>query len=69
MKNKKHKEIKAIRWELVHSAGCIDRNCATHYVRNKNELNESLTYLKSNKPISVPKSLRHILGRYIQGIK
>jgi len=65
MKAKKHKESKALRWNLIHSAGCVDENCTTHWVKDLQKFKEYIVDIKLTKPVSVPKSLRTILGRYI----
>jgi hypothetical protein len=65
IKTNKHKDSKLLRRELVHSAGCVEPNCATHYVRDKKEFNFAIGYFDLTKPVSVPKSLRHLLGRYL----
>lgn len=67
MKTKKHKDGKALRWNLVHAAGCVEENCATHWVKKVNSLSELTENITITKPISVPKSLRYLLGRYIKG--
>ena len=69
MKTKKHKEAKSLRWNLVHSAGCVEENCYAHWVKKVKSLSELTENIILTKPVSVPRSLRHLLGRYIQGNK
>jgi hypothetical protein len=67
MKTKKHKESKVLRWNLTHSAGCIDKDCATHWVKDLQKFKEFAADIALTKPVSVPRSLRFLLGRYIVG--
>jgi hypothetical protein len=58
-----------LRWELVHAAGCAFRTgrnrCATAMTLDP----ESVTEFPPDSPrrVSVPRSLRPALGRYIGG--
>jgi hypothetical protein len=65
MKTKKHKDSKQLRWELVHAAGCTEERCATKWVTEVSAFIEYVLDYNLTKPVSVPKSLRHLLGRYI----
>lgn len=67
MKPKKHKESKILRWELKHAAGCTEPLCSTKWMLRAEKITDYLQEYKLTKPVSVPKSLRHILGRYVKG--
>lgn len=62
------------RWGLVHAAGCTEPNCATREVLIL-EPNESRNYYVGQfahlgvnpRRISVPRSLRPVLGRWVGG--
>lgn len=65
MKPQKHKDSKKLRWELVHIAGCTEKTCATNWITNINDFSEFIVEFNITRPVSVPKSLRRLHGRYI----
>lgn len=57
-----NREARAARWELVHLAGCTEHHCATNWwleLIDEGDL--------PPRRVSVPRSLRPLLGRYIGG--
>ncbi len=59
---------KTIRWELVHAAGCMEEHCAAKWMLNSANI-EWLKDYNLTKQVSVPRSLRHLLGQYIEANK
>jgi hypothetical protein len=57
-----------LRWELVHAAGCQEEHCAAKWMLDPTNA-EWLKEYNLTKPVSVPRSLRHLLGRYIESKK
>ncbi len=55
-----NRETRAARWELVHLAGCTERHCATNWWLQLIEPGDL-----PPRRVSVPRSLRPLLGRYI----
>lgn len=66
IKTNKHKDSKQLRWELVHAAGCTEKDCATKWMTRPSDFDEFISEYNLTKPVSVPKSLRHLLGRYLK---
>lgn len=65
MKKSKHRDSRQLRWELVHAAGCMEEHCATKWMTRPSDFAEFILEYNLTKPVSVPKSLRHLLGRYL----
>jgi len=57
-KRRNRRRMQAERWSLVHAAGCTERDCCT-----KAAYDFGFDYF-----VSVPRSLRHLLGRYTNAV-
>ncbi len=66
IKTNKHRDSKLLRWELVHAAGCMEENCAAKWMTQPSDFAEFISEYNLTKPVSVPRSLRHLLGRYLK---
>lgn len=61
---KKHRvsrQLSEIRKGLVHAAGCVEANCTSKFYLDPENLGE----VRGGTPISVPRSLRPIIGRWL----
>lgn len=59
----------SLRWELVHSAGCVHHDCAVYLAYRNPDSETDYSEDSGGRRVSVPRSLRPILGRWIGGTK
>lgn len=67
MKDRFKKRRKArcgLRRDLVHAAGCTEPNCSSKYYMDPEILDE-VRNAEGERTVSVPRSLRHIIGRWL----
>lgn len=58
------RRLRANRRFSVHAAGCTEANCSTKWY-NDAEIVAEMQDVAQGMPVSVPRSLRAILGRYL----
>lgn len=65
---RRNREARDARRELVHAAGCHERDCASLWFRRYPEWLHDST-IAPERAVSVPRSLRRELGRFYGGHK
>lgn len=62
LKRRASRKNRSIRRDLVHAAGCVEPNCSTRFYLHADILEEVRNDV-DRQTISVPRSLRPIIGR------